>query len=331
MRTMAVLALALLVLGAVALPAEGDPAADAAHVAAIVAKLAPGTWERYRSLNEAEGRLEEYRDSDESLALKLAELAYINASRARYRSPAVELDILASRVANRQALEAAQNGFRGHWNLRGEKPYQRYAFAGGTDHVSENASATWTSGEFLRSLGKVSTFMAEAHDRFMAERAPNDGHKRNCIAPEHTHVGLGFHLAKSAFAYYEEFVDRYLEFVDPPFAAGRGERVQIAVRPLREGLFAYAVITFWEPFPKAMTVAEVNARGSYSDYTSVQEHTLWPWELVTDEAGLTRIPLTFSRAGLYYVQVYLDTKKPSGHSADTRGKIQASGLVVRVD
>ena len=41
--------------------------------------------------------------------------------------------------------------------------------------------------------------------------------------------------------------------------------------------------------------------------------------------------MRFSRAGLYYVQVYLDTAKPSGRSADTRGKIQASGLVVRVN
>ena len=45
------------------------------------------------------------------------------------------LDILASRVANMQSREAAANRFSGHWNMRGEKPYHRYAFAGGVDHV----------------------------------------------------------------------------------------------------------------------------------------------------------------------------------------------------
>jgi uncharacterized protein YkwD len=304
---------------------------DASYVDGIVARLPEGTWDRYRKLNEAETRLAEHRDSDQSLAAKLAQLAYINVSRSRNGAPPVELDILASRVANRQAMEAAQNGFRGHWNLRGEKPYHRYAFAGGTDHVSENASASWTSGEFTRSLEQVSTFMVEAHDRFMAERAPNDGHRKNCVAREHTHVGLGFYLAKSGFAYYEEFVDRYLSFIDPPFRAAVGKAAQVAVRPLRSGLYAYAVVSFWEPFPKPMTVAQVNAQGSYPDYTNTQEQTIWPWELQTDAQGVTRVSLTFSRAGLYYVQVYVDTAKPTGGSADTRGKIQASGLVVRVE
>jgi uncharacterized protein YkwD len=296
-----------------------------------VAKLPADLWQRYRTMNAAETRSADYRDTDETLALKLAQLGYINTSRARNGASPVELDILASRVANRQAMEAAQNGFRGHWNLRGEKPYHRYAFAGGTDHVAENAAGSWTTGEFTRSYEQVSSFMVESHDRFMAERAPNDGHKKNCIAREHTHVGLGFYLAKSAFAYYEEFVDRYLEFIDPPFQAAVGKPVEVAVRPLKEGLFTYAVITYYEPFPKAMTVAQVNAQGAYPDYTSVQEHTIWPWDLKTDGEGATRIPLTFSRAGLYYVQIYLDTKKPSGGGADTRGKIQGSGLVVRVE
>ena len=57
---------------------------------------------------------------------------------------AVKLDILASRVANKMCREAAENNFIGHWNLAGEKPYHRYAFAGGYDHVSENAFGEWS-------------------------------------------------------------------------------------------------------------------------------------------------------------------------------------------
>jgi uncharacterized protein YkwD len=304
---------------------------DAATVAAIVARLDPPTWERYRRLNEAETRLEEYRDTDQTLALKLRQLSYINASRARYAAPAVELDILASRVANRQSMESAQNGFRGHWNLRGEKPYHRYAFAGGVDHVAENASATWTTGEFTRSFDQVVDFMTEAHDRFMAERAPNDGHKQTVIAKEHTHVGVGFYLTSARFAYYEEFVDRYLVFTEAPAAAEAGVQTVLSFRPLRTGHYPYAAITYYESLPRPMSVGQVNAQGSYPDYTGVQEHTIWPWELETDDAGITRVPFTFSRRGLYYVHIYLDTKPHTGGSADTRGKIQASGVVVRVD
>ena len=305
---------------------------DISTVEAIVARLDGATWERYRKLNDAETRLAEYRDTDQALALKLAQLAYVNASRRAFGAPAVELDILASRVANRQSREAAENAFRGHWNLRGEKPYHRYAFAGGVDHVAENASASWTTGTFPQTFDTVIRFMTEAHDRFMAERAPNDGHKQTIITREHTHVGLGFHLARSNFAYYEEYVDRYLEFTAAPATARLGVATEVAVRPLREGLWPYAVITFYEAYPRAMSVAQVNAQGAYPDYTGTQEHELWPWDLKTGADGITRIPLSFSRRGLYYVHIYLDTKPPAtGGSAGTQGKIQASGLVVRVE
>lgn len=308
----------------------GAPADDAAYVAQILESIPKATWDRYKALNAAETRLAEYRDSDSSLAVKLRQLAVINASRARFRVQAVELDILASRVANRQSMEAAQNGFHGHWNLRGEKPYHRYAFAGGTDHVSENASYSSTTGEFTRSLDFVATSMEEAHGRFMAERAPNDGHKQNCIGKDHNYVGIGFYLAKSTFAYYEEFLDRYIELIDPPFTASAGKSVEVAVRPLATGYYPYAALTYYEAMPKAMSVAQVNAKGSYPDYTDTQGNELWPWDLETGADGVTRITLSFPRAGLYYLQFYLDTKKPDGQSASTEGRIQASGLVVRV-
>ena len=51
-----------------------------------------------------------------------------------------------------------------------------------------------------------------------------------------------------------------------------------------------------------------------------------------DEAsGYYDVPLALAKKGSYYVQVYLDDKPFSGRSADTRGKIQGSGLVITVD
>ena len=137
----------------------------------------------------------------------ITQVAYINKSRKRYKAQQVKLDILASRVANRMCREACENNFRGHWNMRGEKPYHRYALAGGLDHVAENASAKWSSREFDKNLAIYADFMKQAHDRFMAEKAPRDGHKRNCIRKQHNFVGLGTYLYKNQFRYYEEFID----------------------------------------------------------------------------------------------------------------------------
>ena len=97
--------------------------------------------EYYKDLNNNEIRYLEYKDNDEALLAKIVMLEYINNNRIKYNVKNLKLDILASRVANKMSLEAAENDFIGHWNMRGEKPYHRYALAGGVDHVSENASA----------------------------------------------------------------------------------------------------------------------------------------------------------------------------------------------
>ena len=88
------------------------------------------------------------KDNDEALKLKIDQLDFINKSRKRNNASPVKLDILASRVANKMAKEAAENEYLGHWNMAGEEPYLRYAFAGGYDHVSENAYGEWSSDNY---------------------------------------------------------------------------------------------------------------------------------------------------------------------------------------
>ena len=96
-------------------------------------------FQHYKRLNDQESLLKDFKDADETLRIKIAQLHTINQNRKRFRLQELQLDILASRVGNKQAKEAAQGSFYGHYNLRGETPYQRYAFAGGVDHVGENA------------------------------------------------------------------------------------------------------------------------------------------------------------------------------------------------
>ena len=80
--------------------------------------------------NERIKELEEYKDNKSTLKLKLQVIDVINSNRANHGLKPLELDILACRVASRTASEAVKGRYFGHWNLRGEKPYHRYAFAG---------------------------------------------------------------------------------------------------------------------------------------------------------------------------------------------------------
>jgi hypothetical protein len=294
--------------------------------------LSEKLFKEYKALNDQEERYGDYKDSDAMLAAKLVQLAHINKSRKKHGVPRLKLDILASRVANRQAREACEHDFSGHWNMRGEKPYHRYAFAGGTDHVAENAWAKRTTGKFPFSVDTCMDYMKEAHDGFMAEKPPDDGHKKTVIRKEHNYVGLGCHLTTNQFRYYEEYIDRYLDFQSVKTEAVVNERFFLEVKPLRNDHFVYAVAAFYEPFPEPMTPDQLNRKGSYPDYTPHRPLSLWPWELERNRrTGAYTFPLQFSKAGIYYIHIYLSNKPFKGSRADTTGKTQASGLVVKVD
>jgi uncharacterized protein YkwD len=285
----------------------------------------------YRALNERETRYVEYKDSEEMLQAKLTELSLINEERVKNGSPALALDILASRVANRMAKEACAGNFSGHWNMRGEKPYYRYAVAGGVDHVSENAAATWSSGTLGTDTATCRSLMKESHERFMAERPPSDGHRANCLEKSHNFVGLGAFVMGGQFRYYEEYLDRYLDFLSAPSELAVNQKAAISVRPRDRGMHLYAIVIYRETLPKPMSAQEINARGGYPDYTNEQVRALWPWELAKiTVGGLTSLETSFPREGLYYVQIYLDSVPYTGGSATTNGKTQASGLVIRV-
>jgi uncharacterized protein YkwD len=286
----------------------------------------------YSDLNNKEIRLQEYKDNEESLKIKLLQLDIINKSRKKYRASPVKLDILASRVANRMCNEAAENNYVSHWNLAGEKPYHRYAFAGGYDHVSENAYGEWTTGNIGSSNSEILKMMESGHGSFMAERAPNDGHKKNIIDKTHNYVGIGFYGSESQFRYYEEFIDRFLVFENIPSVLKINESGSITVRT--DGTnFLYFLIIYREKFPVPLTVAQLKKTGSYQDYTSEEFMNLAGWELVRYREGNTyNIPLRFPREGSYYIHIYLDKKeitKPG--TLNTKGKMEGCGIVIKVE
>jgi hypothetical protein len=288
-------------------------------------------FEYYRKLNESESRLIEFKDDDNMLRLKLIQLDIINKSRKSYRAEPVKLDILASRVANKMCRDAADNNYVGHWNIAGEKPYHRYAFAGGNDHITENASGEWSSVNYDSSNSNISALMKTGHSKFMAERAPNDGHKKTIIDKSHNFVGLGFYLSGKQVRYYEEFIDRYFEFSNIPAEVKAGESFNIQLKTDGHN-FLYYLIVYRENFPKALTPSQIMSKGSYEDYSNEEYSKMVAWDLARYRSGSTyKIPLKFSKEGLYYIHIYSDKKeisKPA--SLDTKGKMPYSGIVIKV-
>lgn len=287
--------------------------------------------DNYIRLNDSETRLIEFKDDIEALKLKLAQVDIINNSRKRFKAQPVKLDILASRVANKMCKEAADNNFVGHWNLAGEKPYHRYAFAGGFDHVSENAFGEWTTGSYSVSPSTAASMMRKGHSEFMAEKAPNDGHKKTIIEKYHNFVGIGYYISSNQFRYYEEFIDRYLEFENIPSEAKVDRPFTISVNPISNS-YLYYLIAYRENSLKPMSLSQIKKMGSYADYTDEEHLKLTAWELSEFKSGNNyNIPLKFSKEGIYYIHIYLDNKeitKPA--SLNTKGKIPASGIVITV-
>jgi uncharacterized protein YkwD len=293
--------------------------------------LSKNDYDNYLKLNESELRLKEFKDNEEALKIKLIQLGIINKSRKRNDALPVKLDILASRVANKMCLEAARNNYIGHWNLAGEKPYHRYALAGGYDHVSENAFGQWSSDNYDPSFANISSMMQSGHDTFMSERSPNNGHKKTIIDKSHNFVGIGFNLSGKQFRYYEEFIDRYFEFENIPVEARVDEPTSITVKTKGEN-YLYYLIVYREEFPSAMTPAQITKKGGYEDYAGEEYLKIAAWDLSSYRSGTSyKIPLTFSKEGLYYIQIYYDKNeitKPS--SLNTKGKTPSSGIVIKV-
>lgn len=287
--------------------------------------------EKYMKLNDVEKRLPEFKDDREALTLKLEQLEEINRSRKRFSAKPLKLDILASRVANKISREAAENNFVGHWNMAGEKPYHRYAFAGGYDHVSENAYGEWSSENYINNPEVIKGKMKSGHDSFMKERAPNDGHKQTVIAKDHNFVGIGYHLSGKQFRYYEEYIDRYLEFENIPSEAKPGEKKSITVRTDGKS-FLYFMIVYYEKFPGPMNPKEISSRGSYADFTNEQYQQLYAWDLARLRNGSAyNIPLTFEKEGLYYIHLFTDEKEiTSPARLSTKGRTPYSGIVIKV-
>jgi uncharacterized protein YkwD len=287
------------------------------------------TFIRYKLLNDADSALIEYKDNDYTLKLKLAHLNYLNAERKKNKVGTLKLDILASRVANKMAREAATHHFVGHLSLDGLKPYHRYAFAGGKDHVSENASGYWTNSEGKTDSATTMKWMKLQHDGFMKEVAPNDAHKKNCLDKFHTNVGIGFYMSAKDFFYYEEYIDRAFTFESVPDTVNVKQEFTFKVK-VQPQQFISALMAYYEPEPYPIDVEDAKEERTYDDFTNVVAAEILPWDMAKLRKGEEyEIKLMFKKPGLYYINLYRDFKEETVKGEFTsKGKMQACGIVI---
>jgi len=278
----------------------------------------------YKTLNDSDSNLVEFKDTDEMLRAKLEQLIEINKSRSKARVQPLKLDIRASRVANMICKEACENNYMGHWNLAGDKPYQRYARAGGVDHLVENAYAEWMLDMDYKdtSIPTIQTKMKVAHDSFMSERSPNDGHKQTVINGWHNNIGIGVYMTARQFTYYEEYVDKYLEIQQTVSSDGKRGIVKFKILDPEQFKLDQISCTYDRPV-KPMSANKINKTESYNDFGD--DHQYFFEEDLKQVDGWYTSEYDLSKSGSFYVQIILDPKDKS--QLKKHGYIYASGVV----
>jgi uncharacterized protein YkwD len=192
--------------------------------------------------------------------VKLAVLERINRDRVAAGIPPVLWDERASRVADQFCADQIRERTSGHFLTNGLPPYARTSFAGVFGMQYEN-SVTWrtTASSFDESPTELAL---ESHAGMLAERPPNDGHRRTILDPAATHVGVGYAIVGGSFRMAQEFLARHLAWVrlermeSRPVVVVRG--APIAGRRLQ------FVTAGWEPPPAPISREEASGRTSYS-------------------------------------------------------------------
>jgi uncharacterized protein YkwD len=192
--------------------------------------------------------------------VKLAVFNRINRDREAEGLPAVLWDDAASRVSDGYCTSQILEGTSGHFLKNGVPPYARTSFAGVFGMQYEN-SVTWrtTAPAFEES---VTDLALESHAGMLAERPPDDGHRRTILDPAATHVGVGYAILGGSFRMAQEFLTRHLAWVRLEGSPGRPvidvRGVPVAGRRLQ------FVTAGWEPAPTPLTRVEASGRTSYS-------------------------------------------------------------------
>lgn len=273
-------------------------------------------------------------------------LRIINRDRAGAGLAPLQLDPQASAIGDAYCSDQIRNGTTGHFTVDGLSPYMRYSFGGGNDGVSENAAA-W-SANYPFNERALLDMIQKSEQAMLQEASPHDGHRRAILDPYATAVGIGLAWNGGEFRLTQEFIRRYLSWVQPfPRSVVEGDPVIGMARPAK-GFTVGAITVHYEPLPRTLTATAANAINTYSlpekrrDYLprlrSYRERrsgqlyevteqyadgTRGDFNVGSDGAFSFNVPVA-DGPGIYTVVVWLDR-------AGERTPIAASNVSIRVD
>lgn len=184
----------------------------------------------------------------------------INRDRRDEGLPAVEWDEAAAQVAEAFCAQQVRERTHGHFLVDGLPPYARTALAGVFGMQSENALSWTTTGPELRE--SPVKLALQGHEEMMAEKSPNDGHRRTILDPEATHVGVGYAAGSGRFQLAQEFLTRRLERLRLTRSAGPIPSVRIDGRTVSPTRLQFVTVSV-EPPPRPLTREDANGRKSY--------------------------------------------------------------------
>lgn len=184
----------------------------------------------------------------------------INSDRAAAGLLPVAWDEAAARVADAFCARQVREETRGHFLMDGFPPYARTALAGVFGMDSENAVA-WTTT--ATSFQEPTLGLALAgQESMMAEKPPNDGHRRTILDPGATHVGVGWAQGSGRFRMAQEFLTRRLARLTLEQAAGNPPTVLFKGRALPGYQLAFVTLAH-ETTPRPLTRHQANSRTHY--------------------------------------------------------------------
>lgn len=214
-------------------------------------------------------------------------ISLINRDRATNGLGPVALDPIATIAGQKHTDEMVSQGFISHWNKFGKKPDQRYTEAGGIHCDTENlALRTFRgAGASAEHDGKRSSFdgggtyelhgvqafrqsdLERMQQAFMAEKPPNDGHRKCILDPVHNYVGIGLSLSSNGQENYrvalaQEFTNVYGQYDQIQQMCTRGQAITLSGR-LNPGYEVYEVAFDWEPLPEPMDFIALDKTHTY--------------------------------------------------------------------
>ncbi len=161
--------------------------------------------------------------------VRAAVIAAINRARTAEGLRPLAYDPVLELVGDAFCARLAAEDLSGHVAADGVPPYLRYLVAGGHGYHLENVGAVHAAAPVRP--WEVEGMALESLRRMLAERPPNDGHRRVLLDPALTHVGIGVAVRGRELRVSHELATEVAsEWEAPPAAARPGASLRLAGR-----------------------------------------------------------------------------------------------------